>query len=110
MSDGTFRNMRLFVMFDIPIDTDKGKRAYSKFHRFLVNNGFDMLQYSIYTRFCHNDSDCKKHEKRLKANTPKCGSIRLLKVTENQYENMVILAGEATTQEQMSIEDLIVIE
>ena len=70
-----------------------------------------MMQYSVYTRFCRNDTDAKKHTNRVVKNAPKVGSIRVLKVTNAQYNNMAILAGEKTDQETVSIESsLLIIE
>ncbi len=96
-----FRYMRLIVFFDIPIEPASSKKEYIKFRRFLLDNGYDMLQYSVYIRFCRNDTDANKHQKRLKKHAPKVGNVRVIKVTENQYENMLILIGDKTNQEKV---------
>ncbi len=60
-----------------------------------------MLQYSIYTRIVKNNDDADKYIHRLKYNIPPKGSIRLLKITEKQYSNMLILQGNITYSEQL---------
>ena len=39
----SYRFMRLFVMFDLPVDTPQQKRAYRQFRKYLTKNGFVMM-------------------------------------------------------------------
>ena len=55
-----------------------------------------MVQYSVYARVCNGNDAVKKHEMRLNINLPKEGSVRLLVITEKQYESMRVLLGEKT--------------
>ena len=50
MSVETRRYMRLMVFFDLPTVTKTERRAYTLFRRFLLNDGFDMIQFSVYGR------------------------------------------------------------
>ena len=43
-------------------------------------------------------------------NAPKSGNIRLIQVTEKQYNNMIMFAGTKETEENISIENLLVFE
>ena len=79
------RFMRLIVMFDLPVITEEEKRIYGKFRKFLLKDGYIMMQYSIYSRVCKNSDDVEKHVNRIKQNLPDKGNIRLLQVTEKQY-------------------------
>ena len=47
---------------------------------------------------------------RLKINAPKTGNIRLLQVTENQYNNIIMFSGTKKVEEDISIESLLVFE
>ena len=49
-----------------------------------------MLQFSVYSRVCNGNDAVKKHEGRLKAALPPNGSIRLLVITEKQYQSIQI--------------------
>ena len=104
------RFMRLIVMFDLPVIKENDRKVYTKFRRFLLNEGYIMIQYSIYTRICKNSDDIKKHETRLKENMPSKGNLRLLQVTEKQYENMQILCGDSYEEEKISNDNLIIFD
>ena len=46
--------MRVLVFFDLPVITSENRRAYSKFRKFLLKNGFMMLQESVYCKLALN--------------------------------------------------------
>ena len=94
--------MRILVFFDLPVVLPLERKAYAKFRKFLLSDGYTMLQYSVYSRICNGQDSVNKHMKRLKENLPNVnGSIRVLKVTEKQYENMEILLGTTTPEEEI---------
>ena len=68
------------------------------------------MQFSVYSRICKNNDDLQKHINRLKINTPKKGNIRLIQVTEKQYDNMIMFSGEKQIEENIAIESLLIIE
>lgn len=92
--------MRLIVFFDLPVTTREYKRAYVLFRRFLLQDGYDMLQWSVYGRMVNGNDDAEKHQKRLAANLPKEGSIRCLQVSEKQFVAMKLLVGTRSIQEK----------
>lgn len=92
--------MRMMVFFDLPTVTKAEKRAYTLFRRFLLNDGYDMIQFSIYGRILNGTDAEEKHMKRLVSNLPSEGSIRVLTVTEKQYASMKILVGMPLFQEK----------
>ncbi len=102
--------MRLIVMFDLPVVTERDKKIYTKFRRFLLDDGYFMLQYSVYARICKNADDVKKHEIKLSINMPQNGNVRLLQVTEKQFENMRVLCGKKSNEEKVGIEPLVIFE
>lgn len=92
--------MRMMVLFDLPTVTKSEKRAYTLFRRFLLNDGYDMIQFSIYGRILNGNDAEEKHMKRLLVNLPLEGSIRVLTVTEKQYAGMKLLVGMPLFQEK----------
>lgn len=102
------RFMRIIVMFDLPVVTDKERKIATKFRKFLLDDGYIMMQYSVYSRICKNNDDLFKHINRLKINTPKNGNVRLLQVTENQYNNIIMFSGTKKVEEDISIENLLI--
>lgn len=85
--------MRLIVFFDLPMVTKTEKRAYVQFRRFLLNDGYDMIQWSVYGRLLNGSDDQEKHLKRLVDNLPPAGSIRCMTVTEKQFAGIRLLVG-----------------
>lgn len=96
----TRRYMRLLVFFDLPVVTKAERRAYTIFRRFLLNDGYDMIQFSVYGRILNGKDAEQKHLQRLLANLPNDGSIRALTVTEKQYASMKLLVGLPLFQEK----------
>jgi CRISPR-associated protein Cas2 len=92
--------MRMLVFFDLPVVTRAERRAYTQFRRFLLNDGFDMIQFSVYGRILNGRDAEEKHMQRVVANLPPEGSVRLLTVTEKQYSSMKLLLGLPLFQEK----------
>ena len=85
--------MRILVFFDLPVKTKPQRRKATQFRNFLIKDGYYMVQFSVYARVCNGNDMVELHKKRLKANVPDDGSIRVLVITEKQYENVEILLG-----------------
>lgn len=92
--------MRMLVFFDLPVVTKAERRAYTQFRRFLLNDGYDMIQFSVYGRILNGNDAEEKHMKRLLSNLPPEGSVRMLTVTEKQYASMKLLVGLPLFQEK----------
>ncbi len=101
MSAETRRFMRLLVFFDLPVVTKVERRAYTVFRRFLINDGYDMIQFSVYGRILNGQDALEKHYKRLVDNLPPEGSVRCLSVTEKQFASMKLLVGLPLFQEKV---------
>ncbi len=74
--------------------------AAARFRNFLLNDGYYMVQYSVYVRICNGMDAVKKHRDRIPVWLPENGSVRLLVVTEKQYESMDILLGAMTQADE----------
>lgn len=92
--------MRLLLFFDLPVVTKTQKSNYRRFRKFLLNDGYDMIQWSVYGRIVVGIDSENSHLQRLKFNLPSEGSVRTITVTEKQYAEMRILVGEKTVQER----------
>ncbi|MGX7014596.1 CRISPR-associated endonuclease Cas2 [Vagococcus silagei] len=90
----SYRYMRMLVMFDMPTETADERRAYRVFRTFLLNEGFIMHQFSIYSKILLNNSASKMMLSRLKKNNPKHGLITILTITEKQFAKMLYLNGD----------------
>ncbi len=92
--------MRMLVFFDLPVVTKAERKAYTQFRRFLLNDGYDMLQFSVYGRILNGTDAEQKHFQRLVQNLPPEGSVRVLVVTEKQFASMKLLVGLPLFQEK----------
>ena len=102
--------VRVICIFDLPVVTDNDIREYRRFRKFLIKNGFEMLQYSVYIRTCPNRSFANKFYNRIKQNAPRKGDIQLLTITEKQFEDMVhIVCDDKERQKILSSDELVVI-
>ena len=109
MSSERVRFMYLFVMFDLPVGTKAERKAASQFRTFLKKDGYDMMQFSVYSRICRGQNAVEKHIKRLKSIVPTNGGIRVLQITDKQYARMLILAGKQKKHEETGAEQLVLL-
>ena len=104
--------MRMFVIFDLPTLTKEQRKIYTTFRDNILKDGFIMVQFSVYSRFCRNDTEYLKMLRRIKVYAPRnIGNIRVFKVTEKQYQNMITFSGNLKSDEKLlSANPLVVIE
>lgn len=106
----SFRYMRLILFFDLPMQTPENRRAYQNFHKFLIKEGFIMMQYSVYVKFTLNKSIYQLLLTKIKGNKPKKGNIIAFAVTEKQFSDMEIIVGEFKTDVINSTSRTIIIQ
>jgi len=101
--------MRTIVFFDLPNIYAKDKRNYLKFRKYLINEGFIMMQESVYSKIILNSQQSELLTERLKKNAPKKGLIQVLTITEKQYSEIEYIIGESNTKIVNSEDRLIVL-
>ena len=84
------------VMFDLPVKTKAERRSATQFRNFLVGDGYHMVQYSVYARICNGRDSVETHKKRILLALPSKGSVRMLVITEKQYNAIELLVGKPT--------------
>lgn len=94
----SYRIMRLLIFFDLPSTTSKDLFEYRNFRRFLIKNGFIMMQESVYSKLVTNSSSSNLLKKQIYKNLPSAGIIQLLQVTEKQYASIEYLRGHSQTK------------
>jgi len=85
--------MWLLVMFDLPVDDETARRRYTRFRKLLLKDGFAKMQYSVYVRHCASKENADVHEARVGSAVPPEGEVRILRITDKQYERMQIFYG-----------------
>lgn len=101
--------MRVLVFFDLPVITGEQRREYTKFRKFLLKNGFMMLQESVYCKLALNGTVVRGIVDNVHKNRPSEGLVQLLTVTEKQYAKMDIIVGEVKSEILDSDERLVIL-
>jgi len=81
--------MWLFVLFDLPTETKKNRKDATRFRNRLLDDGFNMIQYSVYSRHCPTSENADVHQRRVCSFIPPKGQVSILRITDKQYENIV---------------------
>lgn len=104
-----YKIMRLLLFFDLPMTTQEERRIYARFRKDLLKNGFSMVQFSVYVKIFPNRISMMQYIDTLRNNLPPKGSVRVMGVTNKQYERMLIMVGGKTIQEEKLTEEPLVI-
>ncbi len=81
--------MWMMVLFDLPVVESDERKAATDFRNFLLDNGFAMVQYSIYIKLFSGKDACEKYYKLIKNNLPPRGKVDILTITDKQYANII---------------------
>ena len=85
--------MWIVVLFDLPTDTKQAKRQYTYFRKALLEDGFAMMQYSVYYRHCASKENAEVHLQRMRTTVPPDGEVRLMQFTDKQFSRMEVFSG-----------------
>lgn len=105
----SYRFMRIVLFFDLPTLTEKNRRDYTLFRKFLIKSGFMMLQESVYVKLALNATVMNTLINNLEKNKPSEGLVQMLLVTEKQYSKLYMLLGENKNEILDSTERLVIL-
>jgi len=88
-----YRIMWVLVFFDLPTETKKERKDYTQFRKKLMDDGFSMFQFSIYTRHCPSAENAQVHIKRVKNALPALGQVGILCITDKQFGSIELFIG-----------------
>ena len=93
--------MWMMVLFDLPVIEKKERKDAAGFRKFLLDNGFSMVQYSIYTKLFSGKDACEKYYRMIHDNLPIKGKVDIITITDRQYGNIISYnAGEKRQKKQ----------
>lgn len=101
--------MRTIVFFDLPNVYSKDKRNYLMFRKFLINEGFIMMQESVYSKIVLNSTQSSFLIERIRKKSPKKGIIQVMNITEKQYSQIEYIIGNNNSKIISSEDKLIVL-
>ena len=104
-----YRFMRILVFFDLPTETAKDRKSYSKFRKFLIKEGFIMMQESVYSKLTLNNSITNSIRDKIEKNKPPKGIVQMLVITEKQFASMEYIVGEKTYEKLDDMERLVIL-
>ncbi|WP_371229866.1 CRISPR-associated endonuclease Cas2 [Roseovarius sp. 2305UL8-3] len=84
-----YRLMWILVMFDLPTDTRQQRKAAGIFRNFLLDEGFERSQFSVYARFVNGKEAFTTRVNRIERHLPDMGDIQILNFTDRQYRDIV---------------------
>ena len=96
-------------MFDLPVETTAQRREYTKFRKYLIKNGFLMMQESIYCRLAQNSSAADFLVDNVRKNKPPEGLVKALTITEKQFGKIEYIVGEKKTEVLDNDERLVIL-
>lgn len=83
----------LLVTFDLPVVTKEQRKRATTFREFLLDDGFLMIQFSVYARSCVSFARQETHMDRVKKATPPEGTVRAIFITRAQWERSYVCYG-----------------
>lgn len=101
--------MRILVFFDLPTETSKDRRIYDKFRKFLIKEGFIMMQESVYCKLTLNNSVTNSVRDKIEKNKPPKGIVQMLVITEKQFASMDYIVGNKNYDSIDNTERLIIL-
>lgn len=82
------RTMWVLALFDLPTETKDQRRAYTRFRKDLLHDGFTMMQYSVYQRHCASFENAEVHINRMGQVLPVEGEVRFITITDKQFSRI----------------------
>ena len=98
--------MGLLVFFDLPTETKKDRKIYTKFRKDILADGFTMFQFSIYLRHCPSRENAEVHIQRVKKILPAKGHIGIMCITDKQFGMMEIYRGKELAEAPQQVQQL----
>ncbi len=93
-----YRIMWVFVFFDLPTENKTDRKHAGKFRKCLQQDGFAMMQFSIYIRHCNSRQNADVHIHRVKSVLPPKGEVIVFTLTDKQFGMMEFFKGESVTK------------
>ena len=83
-----YRIMWLFVMFDLPVGTEKERKQATGFRNHLLDLGFEMSQFSVYLKYCVSGEKAEAVGNKIQQQLPLGGKVDILTITDKQFSSM----------------------
>ena len=102
-----YRLMWILVMFDLPTDTKPQRKAAGDFRNFLLDEGFERSQFSIYARFINGKEAFESRVRRIERAVPSQGDVQVLTLTDRQYRDIVHFSDQGRQSKRQNPSQLV---
>lgn len=102
-----YRILWILVMFDLPTDTKQSRKAATAFRNFLLDEGFERSQFSVYARFVNGKEAFQTRVDRIERSLPAQGDIQILNFTDRQYRDIVHFSDQGRRSARKNPEQLV---
>ncbi len=99
--------MWILVMFDLPTDTKPQRKAATAFRNFLLDEGFERSQFSVYARFVNGKEAVTTRVNRIERHLPDAGDVQILNFTDRQYRDIVHFSDQGRKRARRNPEQLV---
>ena len=93
MDTTKFKMGWMILAFDLPTKEKEERKQYTLFRNFLIEDGFQMIQYSVYARPMVTHARMQTHIRRIKMAIPPEGNIRVWYITNAQWQRSLVIHG-----------------
>jgi CRISPR-associated protein Cas2 len=90
----------VLVFFDLPVGTSDERKAATNFRKDLIQDGYMMVQFSVYARPCGTADRVETQVRRLKSKIPAKGEVRGLMISDAQWGRMIIMRSQQPAEQR----------
>jgi CRISPR-associated protein Cas2 len=94
-------------MFDLPTDTKVQRKAATNFRNFLLDEGFERSQFSVYARFVNGKAAFATRVNRIEQRLPDTGDVQILNFTDRQYRDIIHFSDQARRKARKNPQQLV---
>lgn len=99
--------MWILVMFDLPTDTSQQRKDATAFRNFLLDDGFERSQFSVYARFLNGREAFASRVARIERHLPESGDVQILNFTDRQYRDIVHFSDQGRKKARKNPQQLV---
>ncbi len=102
-----YRLLWMLVMFDLPTDTKAQRKAATGFRNFLLDEGFERSQFSVYARMVSGKEAFEARVAWIERALPSSGEVQILQFTDRQYETIIRFSDQGRAARNRNPEQLV---
>lgn len=95
-----YRIVWLMLYFDLPVVSKKNRDSYVRFRNYLLDEGFEMAQFSVYLRHCASKEAASALTKRIEKELPPEGKVYIISITDKQFSETIRFVQTKRTSEK----------